>query len=159
MELWIVTNIGPQIMLQIMCIVACFLGNATRNCVRLGSGRIFLLDNHVLHSVIELFALTTSSDLTSSLSQHSCTAILGEVSSALLGAQMSLALFGYELLHPARGLNGEHLIEGFHFSRCYAMNLFLPREHVSASNNYFVTVGTPQLDYHLRDNDFLGIAA
>jgi hypothetical protein len=45
---------------------------------------------------IQLFTLA-STELTSSLLQHSCTANLGEASSALVGAQMSLALFGYEL--------------------------------------------------------------
>lgn len=44
---------------------------------------------------------------------HPRTANLGEMSSPLLGAQLSLAVAGYELLYPTLVLNREHLVEGF----------------------------------------------
>jgi hypothetical protein len=52
---------------------------------------------------------------------HSRTANLGEVSSALLGAQLSLALVDYELYwslaEVGLGLNRKHFVEGFNFAR------------------------------------------
>jgi hypothetical protein len=73
------------------CIVACFLGNATRNCVGLGFGRShFTLTNTIFRTYNVfgriLFSVT-----------HPRTDNLGEVPSALLGAQLSSALVGCEL--------------------------------------------------------------
>jgi hypothetical protein len=78
------------------------------------------------------------------------------VSSALLGAQLSLVLVDYELasapvghelywslaevglLYPVLVLNKENLVEGFSFARCYARNLLLPREYIFTASKLFV---------------------
>jgi hypothetical protein len=66
--------------------VACFLGNATRKFTWVSDLDEYLLDDHSLHSQIQLFTLITSSDVSSSM-----------LYTLALGAQMSLALVGYEL--------------------------------------------------------------
>jgi hypothetical protein len=80
------------------CILACFLGNATRDCVGLGSGRICLLDNHALHSLIQLFALITPSDVFSSTVIYSAPLFLVEcLGFSFFEARLTPALVGYEL--------------------------------------------------------------
>jgi hypothetical protein len=59
-----------------------FLGNATRKFTWVSDLDEYLFDDHSLHSEIQLFTLITSLDVSSSVLQHSCTANLGEVSSA-----------------------------------------------------------------------------
>jgi hypothetical protein len=71
-------------------IVACFVGNATRKFTWVSD-----LDDHSLRSQIQLFALVTSSDFSSSMLYN--LAPLISVMCLLLGAQLSLALVGYEL--------------------------------------------------------------
>jgi hypothetical protein len=139
-------------------IVMCFLGNMTRKFTWVSDLDEYLLDNHSLHSQIQLFVLITSLYVSSSVLY--ILAPLISVSSALLRARLSWALIRHELywslaevglLYPVLGLNREHL-EGFRFARCYATDLLFPREYVSASNNSFVTVETP-----LRGNNSLAL--
>jgi hypothetical protein len=78
-------------------IVTHFLGNTTRKFTWVSDLDKYLLDNRSLHSQIQLFALVMSLDVLLFNVIHSGTTNLGEVTSALLRAQLSLALVGYEL--------------------------------------------------------------
>jgi hypothetical protein len=101
----------------------CLLGNATRNLCGFSDLANTFIGQSLLHSQVQLFHLYRPLEVSSSVLQHSCTAIPCEVSSALLGAQLSLALVGYELLYLALGLNKERLVEGLILSvackRCF----------------------------------------
>jgi hypothetical protein len=119
-------------MAHIKHIDACFLGNATRNFVGLGFGRIFTgrslftLTNTIIRTYKDFGCFFFSV-------VHSRAANLGEVSSALLGAQLSLALVGYELywslaevrlFSPALGLNRKHFVEGLISSAALQTNFY-----------------------------------
>jgi hypothetical protein len=78
-------------------IVSCFLGNATRNCVGVGFGWICLLDNHSLHSLIQIFALITPLDLSSSTVTRVPLTSVQRLGSPFFQAGLTPALVGYEL--------------------------------------------------------------
>ena len=101
--------------------VACCLHNATRKFTGVSDLANIYWTITLCTQQIQIFKSITSSGVFFSVLQHFCTANLGEVSSALLGLQMSLALVGcelcwslvgYELLYPALGLTRGYLVEG-----------------------------------------------